>query len=78
MVDRHPVDVEIGAAIRAARETAGMSQGALARTLDWHRPTLTIVESGEQGLRARDLSRLALALGVPVAALLPAAWTVQP
>ncbi len=69
-----PIDVEIGALLRRNRENAGLSQGAVARLLGWHRPTITIIESGARGIHVRDLRAYARALGVPVVRLLPVGW----
>lgn len=68
------VDVEIGGILRGIREMRGISQGALADSLGWKRPRLSVIESGKQSLRAGELGPLAKALGVVPMQLLPERW----
>jgi transcriptional regulator with XRE-family HTH domain len=54
----------IGQRIRAARESAGLSQGQLARLLGLHRPSLSEVEAGKRKVSAEELSTIAEHCGV--------------
>lgn len=56
--------------VRALREWRGLSQAALAEAAGVAQPTVARIESTTRGGSARTLSRLARALGVPVAALM--------
>ena len=60
----------LGARIRDFRESAGMTQEALARAADIGRVTLVRLEKGEQSPRFRTLDAIARALGRPVSELL--------
>lgn len=60
----------LGARIRRFRESAGLTQEALARTADIGRITLVRLEKGEQAPRSKTLSALAQALGIHVLDLL--------
>ena len=39
---------EIGGRLRMARETAGLSQGQVAKRLKMHRPTISEIEAGRR------------------------------
>ncbi|SRR5713101_8464849 len=54
----------IGQRIRAARETAGLSQGQLARLLRLHRPSVSEAEAGRRKVPAEELSLVAEHCGV--------------
>lgn len=60
----------LGARIRSFRESAGMTQEALARAADIGRVTLVRVEKGDQSPRFRTLDAIAKALGRRVPELL--------
>ena len=60
----------LGKRIRRFRESAGLTQEALARTADIGRVTLVRLESGEQTPRFKTLTSIARALGRPVPELL--------
>ena len=60
----------IGERIRHSRESAGLTQEALARTADIGRVTLVRLEKGEQTPRFKTLDAIAKALGVRVPELL--------
>ena len=60
----------LGQRIRRQRESAGLTQEALARTADIGRVTLVRLEKGEQSPRFKTLDALAGALGVRVSELL--------
>jgi DNA-binding XRE family transcriptional regulator len=56
----------LGARIRRARESAGLTQEALARAASVGRVTLVRIESGEQSPRFGTLLSLSTALGAPI------------
>ena len=60
----------LGERIRGFRESAGLTQEALARSADIGRVTLIRLENGEQTLRFRTLEAIAGALGQRVKNLL--------
>ena len=74
--DPDTLRTEMGANLRRLRERMRprVSQAALARALGWHRPTITIIEGGKQGVPAHDLPAYAAALRCPVVRLLPVGW----
>ena len=60
----------LGERIRGFRESAGLTQEALARSADIGRVTLVRLENGEQTPRSRTLEAIARALGQRVQDLL--------
>jgi transcriptional regulator with XRE-family HTH domain len=54
----------IGQRLRWAREQSGLSQGQVARLLDYHRPTISQIEAGERVVRPEELTRFAEIYGV--------------
>ena len=60
----------LGSRIRQFRESAGLTQEALARTADIGRVTLVRLEKGEQTPRFKTLDAIATALGIRVPELL--------
>ena len=60
----------LGERIRTCRESAGLSQEALATAADIGRVTLVRLEKGSQAPRFKTLTAIARALGRPVQALL--------
>ena len=60
----------LGERIRQFRESAGLTQEALARTADIGRVTLVRLEKGEQTPRFKTLDAIARALGIRVPELL--------
>ena len=54
----------IASRLRVARESAGLSQGQVARKLGMHRPTLTEIEAGRRRVTAEELAKLADIYGV--------------
>jgi transcriptional regulator with XRE-family HTH domain len=66
-----PANVAIGRAVRSAREAAGMSTRALAKLADVSQPLVSKVERGVTAPSVATLYRIAEALGVSPAALLP-------
>ncbi|WP_328468314.1 helix-turn-helix domain-containing protein [Streptomyces sp. NBC_00448] len=61
---------EVGERIAEARLAAGLSQGDLASRVELDRTAVVRIEAGERRITALELSRLADALGVPLAHLL--------
>ena len=60
----------LGERIRHYRESAGLTQEALARAADIGRVTLVRLEKGEQTPRFKTLEAISKALGIPVPELL--------
>ena len=54
----------IASRLRLAREMAGLTQGQVAKSLGWHRPTVSEVEAGRRKVSAEELSTLAELYGV--------------
>lgn len=50
--------------IRAARESAGLSQGQVALKLDMHRPTISEIEAGRRKVTSFELVEFAKLYGV--------------
>jgi transcriptional regulator with XRE-family HTH domain len=74
-LDREPWVQEVltglGANIRAARTAAGMTQEALAEVLGCTQTAVSYWEAGKRDPGVQDLLRIAEALSVPAASLLP-------
>lgn len=49
----------IPARLRAARESAGLSQGQVAKLMNMHRPTISEIEAGNRRISAGELAKLA-------------------
>ena len=60
-----------GRRVREAREGARLTQSTLAGRVEMRRTSVTNIEAGSQGVPLHLLTRLAGALGVPQARLLP-------
>jgi len=56
----------IAARLRLAREMAGLTQGQVARSFDWHRPTVSEIEAGRRKVSAEELAELSEMYGVNV------------
>ncbi len=56
----------IATRLRLAREMAGLTQGQVAKSLGWHRPTVSEIEAGRRKVPAEELSMLAGLYGVNV------------
>lgn len=56
--------------LRLARERAGLSQGQIAKILDFHRPTISEIEAGRRKVSSDELSVFAKHYGVSVSWLL--------
>jgi len=52
--------------LREARETAGLSQGQVAKKLKMHRPTISEIEAGRRKLSAQELERFTDLYGVSI------------
>ena len=66
MNERDTLRLEIAGRLRLAREMAGLTQGQVAKSLGWHRPTVSEVEAGRRRVRAEELTNLADLYGVNV------------
>ena len=64
------VHQRIGARVRAAREAAGLSQGALAALSGVARTSVTNIEAGRQGMDLERGAIVARALGIAVTDLI--------
>ena len=56
----------IASRLRLSREMAGLTQGQVAKSLDWHRPTVSEIEAGRRRVSAEELATLAEMYGVNV------------
>ncbi|RMI12974.1 helix-turn-helix domain-containing protein [Cellulomonas triticagri] len=66
------LQVDVGRRVRRIRTERGISQEALATSLEVHRTYLGGIERGERNLTLRTVERLADRLGVEVRTLLGA------
>lgn len=57
---------EIAKRLRLAREMSGLTQGQVARSRGWHRPTVSEIEAGRRRVSAEELYGLAELYGVSV------------
>lgn len=67
---RDPLLVAVGERVRQLRETKGLAPVAFAKAAGFSLQYLWRLEDGQQNLNLRSISRIALALGVGMAALL--------
>jgi transcriptional regulator with XRE-family HTH domain len=67
---KHKTAIQVGRALRARRQAAGLSQGQFADSIDMHRPYYAAIERGEKKITLKTLSRLADGLGVPISEIL--------
>ena len=56
----------IASRLRLSREMAGLTQGQVAKSLEWHRPTVSEIEAGRRRVSAEELATLAEMYGVNV------------
>ena len=56
----------IASRLRLSREMAGLTQGQVAKSLDWHRPTVSEIEAGRRRVSVEELATLAEIYGVNV------------
>jgi CheY-like chemotaxis protein/predicted XRE-type DNA-binding protein len=68
-VQKFDAKISFGASIKAWRKQQGFSQEKLAERANLHRTYISDVERGARNLSLESITRLADALGVPVAAL---------
>lgn len=59
MSDQTTTRLSVAERLRAAREQAGLSQGQVARMLEFQRPTISEIEAGRRKVSAEELSRFA-------------------
>jgi transcriptional regulator with XRE-family HTH domain len=57
---------QIAIRLRAARESAGLSQGQVAKLLDYHRPTISEIEAGRRKVSGEELTKFASLYSVTV------------
>jgi len=62
--------MEIASRLREARESAGLTQGQVARRLQFHRPTISEIEAGRRNVGAEELQQFANLYGVSTSWLL--------
>jgi len=55
---------QIAGRLRTAREAAGLSQGQVAKLLDFHRPTISEIEAARRRVSAEELTLFASLYGV--------------
>ncbi len=58
--------MDIASRLKLAREMAGLTQGQVAQSLGWHRPTVSEIEAGRRRVQAEELATLAELYGVNV------------
>ena len=56
----------IASRLRLSREMAGLTQRQVAKSLNWHRPTVSEIEAGRRRVSAEELTTLAEIYGVNV------------
>lgn len=61
---------ELAARLRLAREQAGLSQGQIAKLLNYHRPTISEIEAGRRKVSAEELALFSQKYGVSTSWLL--------
>ena len=62
---------QFGQQVRALRQRQGLSQEALADAANLHRTHISLIERGQRSVRLETIERLARALGVQPARLMP-------
>lgn len=55
---------KIAGRLRLARETAGLSQGQVAKRLQMHRPTISEIEAGRRKVASEELTKFGELYGV--------------
>lgn len=65
-----PIYKAIGERIKTEREAAGLSQNDLAERIGTHRPSISVIEKGQQKCAVHELIAIARALHVSVCYLL--------
>jgi transcriptional regulator with XRE-family HTH domain len=69
---KHSIAVQMGRALRARREAAGLSQDQFADHIDMHRAYYAAIERGEKNVTLATLKRLTDGLRVPMSEILRA------
>lgn len=59
MIDSQIQPDAIGVRLRWAREQSGLSQGQVARMMQYHRPTISQIEAGQRQLRPDEIVHFA-------------------
>lgn len=67
---KHSIAIQMGRALRARREAAGLSQDQFADHIDMHRAYYAAIERGEKNVTLRTLKRVADGLRMPMSDLL--------
>jgi transcriptional regulator with XRE-family HTH domain len=71
MIDRNQFYIELGARLRAKRETAGLKQSDIAEAVGISRTSLTNIECGRQRLLVDQLSMICTRLGTSPEEIIP-------
>ena len=66
MIEHEEKRRQIASRLRISRETAGLTQGQVAKALGWHRPTVSEIEAGRRRVSAEELASLAEMYGANV------------
>jgi len=67
---KHSMAIQLGRAVRARREAAGVSQDQFADRIDMHRAYYAAIERGEKNVTLPTLKRVADGLRVSISELL--------
>lgn len=67
---KQSIAIQVGKALRARREAAGMSQDDFADHIDMHRAYYAAIERGEKNVTLRTLRRVSEGLRVPMSEIL--------
>lgn len=63
----HESQSNIHERLRSAREQAGLSQGQVAKLLEYHRPTISEIEAGRRKVTSEEVATFAALYDVSVA-----------
>lgn len=66
MSDRKFARKNISSRLCLAREMAGLTQRQVARSMGWHRPTVSEIEAGRRKVNAEEIALLAEIYGVNI------------
>jgi transcriptional regulator with XRE-family HTH domain len=69
-MNKTPLAMRVGRAIRVMREATGLSQESFADSIDMHRAYYSAIERGEKNITLATLHRVAKGLGMSMSALL--------
>jgi transcriptional regulator with XRE-family HTH domain len=67
---KHSIAIQLGKALRARRQAAGMSQDDFADHIDMHRAYYASIERGEKNVTLKTLKRIADGLRATMAEIL--------